>query len=238
MRRGLPVIVGLLLVVAAGFQMNRAQAEEKKAEAKQLFNGKDLTGWDGDPAVWKVEDGAITGQTTADKPVANNTFIIWKGGTVKNFELRLKYKISNHNSGIQYRSKDEGNHAVSGYQADIVGDEKDKYTGILYEEKGRGILAERGEDVTMSADGKKTVNGSVGDSDVILEAIKKNDWNEYTIIAKGNKLTHIINGETTMTFTDNQSDKAAREGILALQIHKGPAMKVQFKDVELTELGE
>jgi hypothetical protein len=239
MRRVLPLMVGAVLVAAIGFQFNRASAaDEKTPEAKQLFNGKDLTDWDGDKTIWRVEDGAITGETTADTKLEHNTFIIWRGGTVKNFELHLKYKISNFNSGVQYRSKDEGDHVVAGYQADIVGDTPDKYTGILYEERLRGILAQRGEDVTMTADGKKVVNGSVGDSDVILEAVKKGDWNEYTIIAKGNKLTHKINGETTIEFTDNQKDKAATEGILALQIHKGPPMKVQFKDIELIDLGD
>ena len=239
MRRVLPLIVGAVLCAAIGFQFNHAHAaDEKKPEAKQLFNGKDLTGWDGDKNVWRVEDGAITGETKADTKLKDNTFCIWRGGIVKNFELRLKYKISNHNSGVQYRSKDLGDHVVAGYQADIVGDTPDKYSGILYEEKLRGILAQRGEDVTMGADGKKVVNGSVGDSDVILEAIKKGDWNEYIIIAKGNKLTHKINGETTIEFTDEQTDKAATEGILALQIHKGPPMKVQFKDIELIDLGD
>lgn len=239
MRCVLPLIVGAVLVAAIGFQFNHAKAaEEKKPEAKQLFNGKDLTDWDGDENVWRVEDGCITGETKADTNIEHNTFCIWRGGTVKNFELHIKYKISNFNSGVQYRSKDEGDHVVAGYQADIVGDTPDKYTGILYEEKLRGILAQRGEDVTMGADGKKVVNGSVGDSDAILEAVKKGDWNEFTIIAKGNKLTHKINGETTMEFTDNQKDKAATEGILALQIHKGPPMKVQFKDIELIDLGD
>ena len=213
-----------------------AVAAQDQPQVEQLFNGKDLTGWDGDEKFWSVEDGAITGRTTAENKAPHNTFLIWKGGTLKDFELRLKYKISNHNSGVQFRAKDNGDHVVSGYQADIVGDTPDKYTGICYEEKGRGILAERGQKVVIDKDGKKNVAGSVGTSDEILKAIKKGDWNEYVITARGNHITQAINGVTTVDVTDEQADKAAKEGILALQIHTGPAMTVQFKDITLKEL--
>jgi hypothetical protein len=205
-------------------------------DAKQLFNGKDLDGWDGDPTYWSVADGTITGRSTPDKPLKRNTFLIWKGGTPRDFELRVLYKISNGNSGVQYRSKDLGDHVVAGYQADIVGDTPDKYSGILYEEKGRGILAERGQKVTIDEAGKKHVTGSVGESAEIVKAIKQGEWNEYVITAKGNHITQKINGVTTIDVTDEQQAKAAREGILALQIHQGPPMSVQFKDIRLTEL--
>jgi hypothetical protein len=220
------------VIVIAAF----AVAAQNENEAKPLFNGKDLTGWDGDEQFWSVQDGVITGRTTAEKPAKHNTFLIWKGGVVKDFELRLKYKISNHNSGVQFRSKDQGDHVVAGYQADIVGDTPDKYTGILYEEKGRGILAERGQKVVIGQDGKKEVAGTVATSDEIMKAIKKGDWNDYVITAKGSHITQSINGVTTVDVTDNQTDKAAREGILALQIHQGPAMSVQFKDITLQEM--
>lgn len=230
MRIMIPALAAVLLIGAS------LVAREAPEGAKDLFNGKDLTGWDGDDAVWSVQDGAITGHTTAEKPIKHNTFLIWKGGTVGDFELHLKFKISSHNSGIQYRSKDLGDHVVSGYQADMVGDDPDKYSGILYEERGRGILAERGQKVVIDDAGKKEVAGSVGVTEDILKAIKKGEWNEYTIIAQGNHLVQKINGVTTVDVTDNESAKAAKDGILALQVHMGKPMTVQFKEIKLTEL--
>jgi hypothetical protein len=206
------------------------------SETKDLFNGKDLTDWKGDEKVWSVEDGVITGRTTAENPIKHNTFLIWTGGTVKDFELTVSYKITGGNSGVQYRSKDAGDHVATGYQADIVGGDPDKYSGILYEEKGRGILAQRGEKVTIDSTGKKQITGSVAAPEEILKASKKDDWNTYTIKAEGNHIVQKINGVTTVDVTDEQESKAAREGILALQVHTGPPMTVQFKDIKLKEL--
>src|SRR5687768_12978958 len=139
------VIVLLVAVAFVSISVALAQSPSPSpapapaaSEAKDLFDGKTLDGWDGDSDYWSVEDGAITGRTTKDKPLKKNRFIIWKGGTLKDFELRLKYKLASGNSGVQYRSKDDGEHRVSGYQADIVGGANDKYSGILYEENGRG----------------------------------------------------------------------------------------------------
>ncbi|MEO6436047.1 MAG: DUF1080 domain-containing protein [Tepidisphaeraceae bacterium] len=226
------------MIAVASVSRLAAESAPVAGDAKELFNGKDLTGWEGDTKFWSVEDGLITGRTTADKPLKSNTFLIWKGGAPADFELRVSYIIIGGNSGVQYRSKDLGGHAVSGYQADIVGSEPDQYSGILYEEKGRGIIALRGEKVVIDADGKKSVAGSVGTSDDILKAIKKGDWNEYVIIARGNKIVQKINGVTTVELTDEESAKAARDGVLALQIHTGPPMTVQFKDIRLKELKE
>jgi hypothetical protein len=203
--------------------------------AKQLFNGKDLSGWEGDTTFWSVEDGVIIGRTTPEKPTKKNTFLIWKGGTVGDFELTLKYKIDGGNSGIQYRSKDMGDHVVSGYQADIVAGDPDKYSGILYEEKGRGILAERGQAVTITNE-KDRAKEKFADGAELAKAIKKGDWNEYKITARGNHLVHEINGAKTIDVKDNESAKAAKEGILALQIHTGPPMTIQFKDIALKTL--
>lgn len=209
------------------------RAEESEF-GKPLFDGKSLAGWEGNEKFWSVKDGAITGQTTAENPTKGNTFLIWKGGDVNDFELRLKFKIVGGNSGIQYRSVDKGNHVVNGYQADI--DSGETYIGILYEEGGRGILAQRGEIVEIAADGKKTVTGKTGDSKEIAAAVKKEDWNEYVVIAKGNHLEQKINGLTTVVVTDNESGKARDKGILALQLHAGPPMTVQFKDIQFKEL--
>ena len=197
-----------------------------------MFNGKDLTGWRGDKTFWSVQDGALTGKTTPDHLLTYNTFLIWEGGQPGDFEIRAQYKIVGGNSGIQYRSKvvDEAKFVVSGYQGDI--DSTPRYTGILYEEKARGILAERGTKVTIGADGKKEVT-TVGDKDELQGKIKKEDWNEYRIVVKGNHLQHYINGALMSETIDNQKEKAATTGIIALQAHAGPPMTVQFKDLRI-----
>ena len=229
MRKHLLALAAILLIGGLG-------AAPDSSAVKDLFNGKDLTGWEGDPDVWSVQDGVITGRTTAETPVKHNTFLIWKGGTVGDFELHAMFKITGGNSGIQYRSKDLGDHIVSGYQADMVFGDPDKYTGILYEERGRGILAQRGEKIEIDESGKKNVVGSLGENAEIAKAVKKGDWNEYVIVARGNHITQTINGTQTIDLVDKESAKAAKEGILALQIHMGPPMTVQFKDIKLTEL--
>src|SRR5688500_132857 len=180
----------IALLLSAGF-----------ASAADLFNGKDLTGWNGNPAFWSVKDGAITGETTKDNPTKGNTFLIYTNGNVDDFELRLSYKIVGGNSGIQYRSKviDPKNWVVSGYQADI--EDGKTYSGILYEEAARGILAKRGEKVVIKdADGKHKaeVVGSLGKSEEIQKKINEKDWNEYRIVARGNHLQHFINGTQTV----------------------------------------
>ncbi|MEY3772286.1 MAG: hypothetical protein RL067_300 [Verrucomicrobiota bacterium] len=215
-----------------------ALASTAVAEDKNLFNGKDLTGWKG-LDFWSVEDGCITGRTTKEKPTKGNTFLVWQGGEVGDFEFTFKYKIVGGNSGVQYRSKvvDEKNFVVSGYQADFEAGKT--YSGILYEEKGRGILAQRGQK-TVIKDGEKPgkakveVTGEVGKSAEIQAKIKAEDWNEYRIVAQGGHLQHFINGVQTVDVTD-QTAVGAKKGILALQLHAGPAMVVQFKDLVLKE---
>jgi hypothetical protein len=212
------------------------------AAEKMLFNGKDLTGWTGQPGFWSVKDGAIIGQTTAENPVKENTFLIWEG-EVGDFELHFKYKIedvsgkNSGNSGVQYRSKmvKPEYSVLSGYQADFeVGK---KYSGILYEEKARGILALRGQKVVIHEGGtaKKPnleVTGEVGKSEEIQAAIHPADWNEYVVIAKGGHLQHFINGKQTVDVTD-ETAVGAKTGLLGLQLHAGPPMTVQFKDFVL-----
>ena len=221
-----------------------ASASLTHAEEKNLFNGKDLTGWKGQPEFWSVKDGAITGTTTKETPVKENTFLIWDG-EVGDFELHFKYKIVDANgkadgfgnSGVQYRSKvvKPEYSVLSGYQADFeVGK---TYSGILYEEKARGILAKRGEKVVITdgADAKKPkieVTGEVGKSEEIQAAIKPADWNDYVIIAKGGHLQHFINGKLTVDVTDNTA-VGAKTGLIGLQLHAGQPMTVQFKDIVL-----
>ncbi|MEN9816106.1 MAG: hypothetical protein RLZZ412_2088 [Verrucomicrobiota bacterium] len=215
-----------------------ALASTAVAEDKNLFNGKDLTGWKG-LDFWSVEDGCITGRTTKEKPTKGNTFLVWQGGEIGDFEFTFKYKIVGGNSGVQYRSKvvDEKGYVVAGYQADFEAGKT--YSGILYEEKGRGILAQRGQK-TVIKDGEKPgkakveVTGEVGKSAEIQAKIKAEDWNEYRIVAQGGHLQHFINGVQTVDVTD-ETAVGAKKGILALQLHAGPAMVVQFKDLVLKE---
>jgi hypothetical protein len=202
---------------------------------ESIFDGKTLEGWKGNDAFWSVKDGAITGQTTKENPTKGNTFLIWQGGEIGDFELKLQFKIVGGNSGVQYRSTDQGNFVVGGYQADIEAGET--YIGILYEERGRGILAQRTQKVEIASDGKKTVASEpTVDNKAFLASIKKEDWNTMEISAKGPHLVQKINGQTTVDVTDNQEGKAKASGILALQLHAGPPMTVQFKDIQLKKL--
>ena len=234
--------------VAQGEEAKPKQSADKKVKPegkgfKHIFNGKDLSGWSGNPQFWSVKEGAIVGQTTDANPLKQNTFLIGTNGDVRDFELHLSYKIVQNNdkgfgnSGIQYRSKvlDAANWVVGGYQADF--EAADKYSGILYEERmTRGIMGARGEKVVWTKDCNKEVQGSVGNPDEIQAAIKKEDWNEYVVIAKGNHLQHFINGKATVDVTDDCESKRHDSGVLALQVHQGPPMTVMFKNVRLKTL--
>jgi 3-keto-disaccharide hydrolase len=218
-------------------------ARAAEAGFKSIFNGNDLTGWTGNPKLWSVKDGAITGQTTAENPAPHNTFLIWTNGTVSDFELRCSFKLTPGddknfaNSGIQYRSKvlDPAKWIVGGYQADM--EAGPNYTGILYEEAmTRGIMAQRGEKAVFDQDGKKQVTGSVGNAGEIESSIKKDGWNDYVIVAKGNHLQQFVNGKQTVDVTDNCESKRAMSGVIALQVHAGPPMMAQFKDIRIKNL--
>lgn len=233
----LSLVMGSALLGALGFAAGQALAAEEGFQ--NLFNGKDLTGWDGNPKLWSVKDGAITGQTTAENPAKDNTFLIWTNGTPGDFELRCSFKLvpgdakGFANSGVQYRSRifDAANWVVGGYQADM--EAGPNFTGILYEERLRGIMAQRGEKVTWDNNCRKQVTGSVGKAEDIEASIKKGDWNEYVIIAKGNHLQQFVNGKQTVDVTDDCESKRAMKGIIALQLHAGPPMMAQFKDIRI-----
>ena len=197
-----------------------------------IFDGKTLDGWEGDAGVWRVEDGAIVGETK--QPLPATTYLVWRQGLVDDFELKALYRLSGGNSGIQYRSRDLGGHRVAGYQADM--EAGTKYSGILYEQDGRAIVTQRGERVTVQADGTKTRGEPIGTSAELQEKIKPGDWNEYHIVAQGPKLQHFINGQLMSETIDEQVGKRSLEGILALQLHQGPPMKVEYKDIRLKRL--
>ena len=203
-------------------------------EPEALFNGRDLSGWRGAANLWSVEDGAITGRTSDAAPLKSNSFLIHEK-PVADFHLTFEYRIENGNSGVQYRSKvaDEAEFIVAGYQADI--DATGRYNGIHYEERGRGILAERGQ-VTVIGDAPPSdVLGTCGEPAALGEIVKAGEWNKYKIVAVGNHTMHFINGVLMSAVTDRGAN-VAKEGVLALQIHVGPAMKVQFRNIELKRL--
>lgn len=231
--RAVCLALGLALLLPA----SRAVAEDDAGFVK-IFDGKTLDKWDGNPKFWRVEDGAITGETTKDNPTPKNTFLIWRGGEPGDFDLKLEYKIIGHNSGIQYRSfefpEPDLKWVVGGYQGDV--EAGDTWSGANYGERFRGILAKRGEKTVIGADHKPQVVGSVGDSKELQDKIKKEDWNEFEIIAKGNHLIHKINGHVTSDVTDDDKEQRRDKGIIALQLHAGPPMKVQFRNIRLKEL--
>ncbi len=209
-------------------------ASTPSPHAESLFDGSTLTGWDGAEGFWRVEDCAITGQSTPSNALQENSFLIWKGGELSNFELRLKFRIEAGNSGIQYRSRDLGNYSVGGYQADI--DFTQEYMGIIYDEQGRGILCQRGKRVERSQDGSNNEFETSFNNEAFLKAVVPAKWNEYTIRADGNHFTQSINGIVVASLADGDSTGFKSSGILALQLHVGPPMKVQFKDIWLTRL--
>ena len=205
---------------------------------KHLFDGKTLNGWNGNPAHWSVQDGSIVGENTKKNPTKGNTFLIWKDGILKDFDLSLDYKIEAGNSGIQYRSFIKpGKHdgwRIGGYQADF--ESGDRFSGICYGEAFRGILSTRGDKTTLSLDAKGKLQKKAenfGDSKEIGKVVKKGEWNKYRITAKGYRFVHYINGVKTTELIDNDEKNRRSNGLLAFQVHQGPPMKVSFKNIVL-----
>lgn len=216
-----------------------AAATVRAADFQPIFNGRDLTGWEGDPRLWTATAGVIRGETTFSALPKGNTFLIWRAGVLKDFELKLQFRIQNGNSGVQYRSKDLGRWAVAGYQAEI--ENRQGKVGFLYEEKGRKYLANVGEKVRIGPSGKPEVVGSLGDkqNDFIAKGYYRDKaWNEYRIVARGGQLEHWLNGFKTVEVTDDDPANRRLEGVLALQIHAGPPMVVEFKDLMLRDLAK
>ncbi len=247
----------ILLVTFASCSTSKKEGGEAKAasndEYQMLFDGKTLTNWKGDPDYWKVEDGTIVGYTTEEKPLEANTFLIWDGGQPADFELIVDFRITESgNSGIQYRSEMvEGvPFGLKGYQADIDG--KNNYTGQNYEERKRATLAYRGQQVIVNSQEdpnaevrdnvKKNawqsteIVSSLGDIDVLKTKINSEDWNECKLIINGNLLQHYINGVLMSEVTDNDTVNRMSEGLLGFQIHRGPPMKVEYKNIRYKAL--
>lgn len=239
MGRGLNfVCLGVLGLLAVSLGLTPADAAAAEEGFRPIFDGKTLDGWDGNPKFWRVEDGAIVGETTKENPTKGNTFLIWRRGKPADFELKLEYRLRNHNSGVQYRSWEEperwGKWVIGGYQADI--DESGNFSGILYGERYRGVLARRGEKTVIGNDHRPQVVGEPADPKELLAKIDLDGWNEYLITAKGYHFVHEINGHVMCEVTDEDEQMRRRDGLIALQLHAGPPMKVEFRNIRLKEL--
>ena len=208
---------------------------------KPIFDGKTLTDWEGDPKYWRVADGVMTGEITPETIIKSNTFIIWRGGAPKDFELKVNYRItSGGNSGINYRSvvvpdkvTPSNRFAMRGYQCDIDG--QNRYTGNNYEEKGRLFLAERGQ-VTHVTGARTPVVLSTFGENKDLGTLITNDWNSIHLIIRGNLLMHIVNGHLMCVAIDDDIAGRTMEGLIGVQVHVGGPMKVEYRDWRLKNL--
>lgn len=204
---------------------------------EQIFDGKTLTGWEGDPKYWRVEGGALLGEVTPETLLKQNSFLIWRGGVTKDFELKVEYRVSAlGNSGINYRSVEVPGvpWGMRGYQADIDG--RNRYTGQNYEERGRTFNAQRGQ-ITHIRNGKKAeIIGSLGEPAELESFIKKEDWNQYHLIVRGNILVHILNGHVMSVVIDDDTENRRIDGLLGVQVHVGPPMKIEFRNFRIKKL--
>ena len=212
---------------------------------ESIFDGT-MKNWDGDTTYWKAVNGALVGETTEANKLAENTFVIWRGGEPADFELKLEFRMNATNSGIQFRSSlvppgGEGKGAVKGkwvlkgYQADI--DYDNQFTGMIYEERGRGFLMQRGQAVSIGADGSKKVIGSLErKADELKAIIKPGDWNYVHLIARGSTIINMVNGQVTAMLVDDDSKGRSLKGLLGFQIHVGPPMKIEFRNIYLKRL--
>jgi Domain of Unknown Function (DUF1080) len=218
---------------------------EDRTGFKPIFDGTSLKNWDGDPTFWRVENGSIVGESTEANPVKENTFLIYRGGEPADFELKVEFRINASNSGVQYRSVHlkqgspsadstiQGKWVLKGYQADI--DFNNTFTGMLYEERGRQIVALRGQ-VGQLNEPQRGALGTTGTADELKQVIKVNDWNQFHVIARGGTLIHILNGRVTALLIDDEVKNRTMKGLLGFQIHVGPPMKVEFRNVVLKTL--
>jgi len=232
-------MLGLALVLAGCSMGQRGPAVPPLPESgfTPIFDGKSLAGWDCDADFWKVESGAMVGETTADHQPKQNIFCIWKGGTPGDFDLKLQYKLTGitGNSGVQYRSvelPDVAKWVMKGYQADIDG--KQVYTGQIYEERGRTFLTLRGQ-IAYVSDGQKAGSiGSTGSDSELKALIKENDWNDLEIIARGNTLIQLLNGRVMCVLIDDDSANRKMDGEIGIQLHKTTAaMKIETRNIRI-----
>ena len=208
---------------------------------ESIFDGSTLKGWDGDPAFWRAANGVLIGQSSRENPVKQNTFVIWRGGAPKDFELKVEYRLNSTNSGVQIRSVqlpaggEIGNWVMKGYQADI--DAENQFTGQIYEERGRGFLAMRGQATYIPNDGPPRVIGNLQQTPDELKAlIKPADWNQVHLIARGSTIVQILNGAVMSMIVDEDVKNRQLGGLIGFQMHVGPPMTVEFRNIWLKPL--
>jgi len=241
--------IGAVMSASLGLFLYAQQGAQKKGPRgpavgplqesgfQPIFDGSSLNGWDCDPDFWRVEAGAIVGETRADHQPPQNIFCIWKGGSPGDFELKLQYKLTGEtgNSGVQYRSvelPEVAKWVMKGYQADIDGQQQ--FTGQIYEERGRGFIALRGQIVYVS-DGKKPgAVGRTGTDEELKNLIKADDWNDLHIIARGNTLIQLLNGRVMSAVIDDDKANRKMDGEIGIQLHKTTAaMKIESRNIRL-----
>ena len=247
--------IGLLIFIISINCKVPVFGQNKEKGFVNIFNGKNLNNWEGDPTYWRVENGNLVGEITPQTLLKTNSFIVWKGGEPANFELKGEFNITEKgNSGINYRSEKLTDipYALKGYQADIDG--ANRYTGQNYEERGRTTLAYRGQitsinsqtgnwkpedvkaKVQRNAWSDLKVTGSLGNTDSLKTKIKSQDWNSFHLIVKGNRLQHYINGILMSDVTDDDAVNGKAKGIIGVQVHVGPPMRVEYRNLRLKQL--
>ncbi|WP_262247051.1 3-keto-disaccharide hydrolase [Parapedobacter soli] len=246
-------IIGAIAISALAISSCGSGATQNQQDPSayiSLFDGSSLTGWRGDTSLWRAEGGVLIGEIAPGAELDHNSFIIWDGGKPADFELVAEYRMTGKgNSGINYRSEElmEPSFALKGYQADI--DAANTYTGQNYEERGRTILAFPGQHVRLPevtgpiADYAKgniwTVAEeveSLGNRDSLRTLVKENDWNEIRIVANGNQLEHYINGTLMSKVEDHDVANRKQEGLIGFQVHVGPPMKIEYRNIRLKYL--
>lgn len=233
----LVVLLPACLAAQSASPASPPPAPNPEAGFVSIFNGTSLDGWDGDPKYWRVEDGCLVGEITPETIVKRNTFIIWRGGEPRDFELKLQYRVSDRgNSGINYRSTQLTDAAWSlrGYQADLDG--QDRYNGQNYEERGRTFLALRGQAVRLTPGQKPAVLGSLGEPEALKAVFKPGEWNEYHLVIRGHLLIHTLNGRVMSVVIDDDPANARLDGLIGVQVHVGPPMKIEYRNIRLKTL--
>ena len=225
MRRFFPMCVLLALPML----VVTAQADDSEQGFVSMFNGRDLTGWEGKPGGWWVEDGAITSRSTKENPCVKHHYLVWQGGEPADFILRFKYRLVGGNSGVQIRSQKRPNWDTWGYQADM--EAGSQWTGCLFQHDRGGVVM-RGKRAVIAPDGTRTEE-TFASGEELQKKIKQDDWNDYEITARGSKVVIKINRELMCEVDDRDEKLACRSGIIALQMHPGPPMEVQFRDLRI-----
>lgn len=220
-----------------GSQIQPTPLDESDVGFVPIFNGTSLEGWEGDSRYWRVENGEIVGEVTPVTLLKQNNFLIWRGGQPANFELKVQFRITAQgNSGINYRSEEIAGtkYLLRGYQADIDG--ANKYTGQNYEERGRTFLAPRGS-ITYATTGQKpAIIAQIASADDLKQYVKNGDWNDYHVIARGNVLIHILNGHLMCEVIDEDTEHRKMSGLIGVQVHVGPPMKIEYRSILLKQL--